>query len=863
PDNELTGSQWRKADAGSELPGRHEVLSDNLRVILSGKPDAVPNYNLIIRSSWLDITNPDATPIRIIAKDARKTYGNLVDPAFEWEVDPPTVDISGFDIRLVRLDKRQTVAEGPYPITLDYYDLGPDYKLVEFTPGLLYIDPVPIRLVARDDSKEYGDPDPDFVIEALPPLLFEGERLTGTPLRERGEEVVGSPYAIWINDVDPGTNYVVTDTLPGELTIRPKGLQIRALDDSKIYGDPDPDPFGWEVISPAGFDLSKVTLMLARDPGEDVEGGPYHIFLKSINLNPNYYLDKAYPGLFEILPRNVELVARDASKTYGDPDPPLTEVEFIPPLVSGDQISFTLKRVPGETVAGSPYPIDFESVTPDPNYQVVGTTPGNFYIIPAGLIIIPRDTFKITGEPNPYPIEFDFEGLRNGETSTAAPPEFETDADLTSPPGDYRIFISRQASDSNYDIQYQEAVLTVLPERITPVIHWSDPADIIYGTLLIEQLGNYGIPNPLFQLNAYATEPAGQLVLGTMVYDPPEGTLLDVGAGQELKANFTPDNLRIYNLPDPKSVHINVTPKELQVYFIAADKDYDGTTDATITEAYLTGVLDRDDGQVWVVSSSATAHFDTPDQGIGKPVTGTGFELAGPAAYKYYLVENQITNASIYPITRSSSVTVNQDKFNYLREEVILTARIEDGGPIIAGRPQAAESVTFMVDGLIIRDRSGGHNIALTVDPGTNDLVATVSFTLYEITSTGTVAPGNKEVKAFFNDINQNYQVLPNPAETEFRFSPGFEVLVYPNPSPGYINFKVTVDMKSLVVIDLLTETGQFLHQVFEGVIPDETTILLPYNGYLSQLAQGVYIYRATNGLEWRNGKIVILQIYR
>jgi uncharacterized protein (TIGR02145 family) len=73
-----------------------------------------------------------------------------------------------------------------------------------------------------------------------------------------------------------------------------------------------------------------------------------------------------------------------------------------------------------------------------------------------------------------------------------------------------------------------------------PVITWENPADITYGTLLSAT-----------QLNATADVP------GTFVYTPETGAKLNVGANQDLKVDFTPDDSALYNKAS-KAVKINV-----------------------------------------------------------------------------------------------------------------------------------------------------------------------------------------------------------------------------------------------------------------------------------------------------------------
>jgi len=83
-------------------------------------------------------------------------------------------------------------------------------------------------------------------------------------------------------------------------------------------------------------------------------------------------------------------------------------------------------------------------------------------------------------------------------------------------------------------------VMKFATPKATPVITWSNPADIVFGTAL-----------GATQLNATANVP------GTFVYTPAAGTVLAVGNGQTLSATFTPTDAADYTTA-PGSVPINV-----------------------------------------------------------------------------------------------------------------------------------------------------------------------------------------------------------------------------------------------------------------------------------------------------------------
>ena len=92
---------------------------------------------------------------------------------------------------------------------------------------------------------------------------------------------------------------------------------------------------------------------------------------------------------------------------------------------------------------------------------------------------------------------------------------------------------------TNYNNASKSVTINVL--KATPVITWSNPADIIYGTALSNT-----------QLNATAS------VAGTFTYTPALNTVLNAGSGQNLKVDFTPTDPTHYNATS-KTVTMNVS----------------------------------------------------------------------------------------------------------------------------------------------------------------------------------------------------------------------------------------------------------------------------------------------------------------
>jgi 2-keto-3-deoxy-6-phosphogluconate aldolase len=151
---------------------------------------------------------------------------------------------------------------------------------------------------------------------------------------------------------------------------------------------------------------------------------------------------------------------------------------------------------------------------------------------------------------------------------------------------------------ANYSTATKTVTINVMAKKV-PIITWANPTDIISGTALSAA-----------QLNATAD------VAGTFVYTPASGTVLSVGAPQNLKVDFTPTDAVNYNTAT-KTVTINV---------IAIGSSYQGGIIAYIfvsgepgyvegeTHGLIAAKVDQSTGISWAI---------TEYQGIAVPGTLT------------------------------------------------------------------------------------------------------------------------------------------------------------------------------------------------------------------------------------------------
>ena len=413
------------------------------------------NYNITNAGANFTINKRDAS---VTPNAASKTYGDA-DPALTGTL---TNFVAGDGVTATySRTAGETVAGSPYTIsaTLSPQGVLGNYN-VTYNTANFSITPRPASVTPSAASKVYGDADPPLT-GTLTGFLA-ADNITATYNRTAGETVAGSPYTISASLSPTGVlgNYSITyNTANFAITKRPASVTPNTA--TKVYGDPDPALTG----TLSGFVAAdNVTATYTRTAGETVAGSPYTI---SATLSPSGVLanyDVTYhTAAFSITAKAASVTPNTASKTYGQPDPPLTGVlsGFLP----SDAVTATYSRTAGETVAGSPYLI---SATLNPagvlsNYSITYNT-ANFAINPAALSIRANDASKILGTTLTFTgHEFTTNGLVNGDTVTSVTLT-SAGAPANAGIGQYPIVPSAAVGTglANYNISYVNGTLKVI-----------------------------------------------------------------------------------------------------------------------------------------------------------------------------------------------------------------------------------------------------------------------------------------------------------------------------------------------------------------------------------------------------------------
>ena len=188
----------------------------------------------------------------------------------------------------------------------------------------------------------------------------------------------------------------------------------------------------------------------------------------------------------------------------------------------------------------------------------------------------------------------------------------------------------------------------------------------------------------------------------------------------------------------------SITKKDVSGSFTAADRQYDGTTAATVTGRSLSGALAGDA----VSLSGGTASFATPGVGSAKTVTLSGATLSGGDAGNYNLTGVGTTTASISKKDVSGGFTAADRQYDGTTAATVLTRSVtgrvgtEDvslsGGTASFATPGVGSAKTVTLSGATL---SGG-------DAGNYNLTSVA-------TATASIAP--KQVTGSFTAQNKVY----------------------------------------------------------------------------------------------------------
>ena len=236
-----------------------------------------------IASKNFEITKGDLV---VKVHNQEKTYGQE-DPKLEYSIE----GIVGDDV--VEFDTYREEGEnvGTYNIKVKDTELAKDNYTVE--EGSLTINKANLKVTVDNQSKVYGEEDPKLTYN-VEGIVGE-ETVEFETYREEGENV--GTYAINVRETELSNyNYEV---IPGNLTINKAHLKVTVDNQSKVYGEEDPE-LTYSVEGIVGEDILEFNPYRAE--GEAI--GEYKIDIEEQELeNYNYTVNT---GVFKINPSEID-----------------------------------------------------------------------------------------------------------------------------------------------------------------------------------------------------------------------------------------------------------------------------------------------------------------------------------------------------------------------------------------------------------------------------------------------------------------------------------------------------------------------------------------------------------------------------
>jgi sugar lactone lactonase YvrE len=491
------------------------------------------NYNITSNTAPFTITKATAS---VTPNPATKTYGTA-DPAL-------TGTLSGFlpadgVTAIYTRTPGETVGGSPYTIsaTLSPAAVLANYNITSNTAAFT-ITKATASVTPNPATKTYGAADPAFTGTLSGFLPADG--VTAIYTRTPGETVAGSPYTISAT-LSPGAvlaNYNITLS-SAPFTITQASASVTPNPSGKTYGTADP-VFTGSVTGLLTSD--NVVATYSRVAGENVGSYTISATLSPSGVLSNYNLTYN-TAPFTITQANASVTPTAATKVYGTADPALGGT--LTGFLASDNVTASYSRTVGANVGSYPITAVLSPTAVLSNYTITYNAAA-FTITQAGLtaaiVGTPTKTYNGTTAAALTSANFQLTGIVSGDAIVVNQPvgsyaAATAGAETVTAALSSANFVASSGSLANYVLP-STAVGPGHINQATPIITWSTPAAITYGTALSSA-----------QLNATAN------IAGTFSYLPSSGVLT---AGQQtLNVTFTPTDNKNY-ATTPASVVLTV-----------------------------------------------------------------------------------------------------------------------------------------------------------------------------------------------------------------------------------------------------------------------------------------------------------------
>jgi hypothetical protein len=463
-------------------PNRIAVNGNTLTAIDTGRVlidicTRVHSDTVRLITAYVRIVNglpaPASKPTLLIwAKDTQSVYGNAaVHNGFQYVGFAPNHNSNTLLVKPSMLPGADSTSDA------GYYPLQPGgaqtplYNVV-YQPGILQILQRPVTLSAKDTSVPYGS------AISVWPFSVQGLVNGDTPNDLQQQPQMQSP---WTPQSLPGQytlqpfaaadpNYLITQYLPGQITVTKAPLQVVPVSSTSVYGT-QPVPAG---LNYTGFVNGEGPGILQNTPvisiaADSLSHTGIYPSLAAGGISDRYQFQYG-SGVHEIVKAPLTVICNDTQTVYGQT--PVSNGYQLLGLMHDDTPD-SLQVLPQINVGASAlshagtYAISAGGGA-DPNYSF-SYTDGVLSILKAPLLVIPADTQVEYGDlPAGFQASLQFAGFNNGD----GPAQLDTLPQTTVPanaqtfPGTYPILCSGGADD-DYHYIYDSASLIITKAPLT------------------------------------------------------------------------------------------------------------------------------------------------------------------------------------------------------------------------------------------------------------------------------------------------------------------------------------------------------------------------------------------------------------
>ena len=274
---------------------------------------------------------------------------------------------------------------------------------------------------------------------------------------------------------------------------------------------------------------------------------------------------------------------------------------------------------------------------------------------------------------------------------------------------------------------------------------------------------------------------------GTTTATDVQGTLVGVVAGEDV--SYEPGITAVYDGKDAGTHNVQysgikltgadagnysieseltgqavIAPAQLTITFDAADKQYDGTTDAVVGKGTLTGIVGTED--VAYAAEAVTAAYDSKNAG-SRTVTYSGIKLTGADAGNYSIAaaaEGKGTiNAApltlkVADVTKYYDGTTDALNASYSIVGTLYGDDTLEGGVFAYTDKNVGTGKTVTLTGVTAKDGNEGGNYDLTIINSTNSAIINVP----EIEAVTTTTQGDDQGNVSFGEQHTITVVFDN-----------------------------------------------------------------------------------------------------